>query len=325
MSASAASRDNARPQVKRRALLRTYGTFLGFLLIVAAFAFLRPRAFLNPINLRNVLEQASILAIISFVMTILMATGKMDLSVGSLASLSGVVVATLLLKEMNLLLAIAASLVLGMLAGALNGALVSYLGLSDFIITLATMTAFRGLSLWLTDGATIFGLPPAFLTIGQGTVSSIPVPIFIMLGVMILCWLLLDQTTLGRRWYAIGGNEEAAFLSGINVRRLRLSAFVLSGTGAALAGVVLTSRLASAHPLAGEPFMLSSFAAVFLGMTMFKEGQANIPGTFFGVLFMGVLNNGLNILQVNPYIQIVLTGSIIILSVLASRLVRTQR
>jgi len=136
---------------------------------------------------------------------------------------------------------------------------------------------------------------------------------------------VLTQTTVGRYWYAVGANPQAAFLAGIGVRRLRLLAFVASGLGAALAGIVLTSRLASAHPLAGEPFMLTSIAAVFLGMTMFREGQPNLPGTMVGVLVLGVLSNGLNILRVNTYLQEVLTGVIIVVAVLASMLTRRVR
>jgi ribose transport system permease protein len=143
--------------------------------------------------------------------------------------------------------------------------------------------------------------------------------------IVFLSWLLLEQTTLGRRLYAIGGNSEASFLSGINVRRLRVIAFTLSGVGAAIAGILLTSRLASAHPQAGTPLMLNAAAAVFLGMTIFREGEPHVLGTLFGVLIMGILGNGLNILGVNSYIQAVLTGIIIVLAVLMSGLAKQKR
>ncbi|WP_324716455.1 ABC transporter permease [Carboxydochorda subterranea] len=301
----------------------SYGTFLGFLLILALFSALRPDAFLSPTNLRNILEQVAILAVITATMTIVMVAGDFDLSVGSLASLAGVTTASLLVRGVGVLPAVAAGFLLGAAAGALNGLLVAYLGLSAFVTTLATMTAFRGLALWYTDGSTIFGLPDAFLGLGQGTVGPVPAPVIVMALAMAAVWVVLAQTTTGRRWYAVGGNPEAAYLSGVNVQRLRFGAFVLSGIGAAVAGVVLTSRLASAHPLAGEPFMLTSIAAVFLGMTMFKDGQPNVPGSLVGVLILGVLSNGLNILQVNTYIQDVLTGLIIVAAVLVSRLAGT--
>lgn len=303
--------------------LRTYGTFFGFVVMVAVFAALRPTIFLSFNNLRNITEQVAILAIVAGGMTIVMAAGDFDLSVGTLASLCGVVVADLLIKGVEVVPSIALALAVGAVAGAFNGLLVAYAGLSAFVATLATMTAYRGLSLWYTGGSTLFsGLNEAFRPIGQGATGSIPNAVLIMVGVLVLAWFLLEQTTLGRRLYAIGGNAEAAFLAGINVRLLRMGAFVCSGIGAAIAGIVLTSRLFSAHPTAGEPLMLNSIAAVFLGMTMFREGEAHVPGALFGVLILGVLSNGLNILQVNSYLQIVLTGAIIILAVLVSGLAR---
>lgn len=303
--------------------LRTYGTFFGFVIMVAVFAALRPTIFLSFNNLRNITEQVAILAIVAGGMTIVMAAGDFDLSVGTLASLCGVIVADLLIKGVEVGPSIALALAVGAVAGAFNGLLVAYAGLSAFVATLATMTAYRGLSLWYTGGSTLFsGLNEAFRPIGQGATGSIPNAVLIMVGVLVLAWFLLEQTTLGRRLYAIGGNAEAAFLAGINVRLLRMGAFVCSGIGAAIAGIVLTSRLFSAHPTAGEPLMLNSIAAVFLGMTMFREGEAHVPGALFGVLILGVLSNGLNILQVNSYLQIVLTGAIIILAVLVSGLAR---
>ncbi|MFZ4661037.1 MAG: ABC transporter permease [Caldilineaceae bacterium] len=305
--------------------LRTYGTFFGFVIMVAIFAALRPTIFLSLNNLRNITEQVAILAIVAGGMTIVMAAGDFDLSVGTLASLCGVIVADLLIKGLDVGPSIAIALTVGAVAGAFNGLLVAYAGLSAFVATLATMTAYRGLSLWYTGGSTLFsGLNEAFRPIGQGATGSIPNAVLIMVGVLVLAWFLLEQTTLGRRLYAIGGNAEAAFLAGINVRLLRMVAFVCSGIGAAIAGIVLTSRLFSAHPTAGEPLMLNAIAAVFLGMTMFREGEAHVPGALFGVLILGVLSNGLNILQVNSYLQIVLTGVIIILAVLVSGLARRR-
>ena len=305
--------------------LRTYGTFFGFVIMVAVFAALRPTIFLSLNNLRNITEQVAILAIVAGGMTIVMAAGDFDLSVGTLASLCGVIVADLLIKGLDVGPSIAIALAVGAVAGAFNGLLVAYAGLSAFVATLATMTAYRGLSIWYTGGSTLFsGLNEAFRPIGQGATGSIPNAVLIMVGVLVLAWFLLEQTTLGRRLYAIGSNAEAAFLAGINVRLLRMVAFVCSGIGAAIAGIVLTSRLFSAHPTAGEPLMLNAIAAVFLGMTMFREGEAHVPGALFGVLILGVLSNGLNLLQVNSYLQIVLTGVIIILAVLVSGLARRQ-
>ncbi len=318
-----------RPKIPRRSAsqwLRSYGTFLGLLAMLAVFSLLRPGIFLSVNNLRNITEQVAILSIVATAMTVVMVVGDFDLSVGTLASLCGVVVADMLIRGLGLWPSIGVALGVGALAGLLNGFLVAYAGLSAFVATLATMTAFRGLALWYTDGATLFsGMDESFRPIGQGMTGPVPNSVWIMLAVLGVTWFLMEQTTLGRRLYAVGGNPEASFLAGINVRRLRLIAFVYSGLGAALAGIVLTSRLFSAHPTAGEPLMLTSIAAVFLGMTMFREGEAHVPGTFFGVLLLGVMNNGLNILRVNSYIQSVLTGVIIILAVLVSGLSRRER
>ena len=309
----------------RGPVLPRYGTLLGFFGILVLFAALKPGVFLSLTNFRNVLEQVAILAIVSCTMTVVMVVGDFDLSVGSLASLAGVTSAIVLVGNGSTPLAVLAAVVVGLAAGAVNGFLVAYLGLHAFIATLATMAGLRGLALYVTDGSTVFGLPAPFLTIGQGAIGPVPIPVVIVFGVALVCWLALTQTTFGRRWYGIGGNPEAMFLAGIDVRRLRFSTFVVSGVGASLAGVVLTSRLASAHPLAGDPLMLTSIAAVFIGMTMFKNGRPNLPGTLVGSLILGVLNNGLNILQVNTYLQQVLTGGIIILAVLASGIRKRHR
>ncbi len=306
--------------------LRTYGTFAGFLGMVVAFAILRPDVFLSFNNLRNITEQVAILAIAASLMTIVMVVGDFDLSIGALASLCGVIVADRLIAGWGLLPSVSIALAVGAAGGLINGALVAYAGLSAFVATLATMTAYRGASLWYTDGGTLFsGIPESFRPIGQGSTLSIPNSVWIMALIFVLVWGTLELTRVGRYWYAIGGNKVAAYLVGLNVRWLRMSAFICTGLGAAIAGVVLTSRLFSAHPTAGEPLMLNSIAAVFLGMTMFREGEAHVPGTFFGVLILGVLNNGLNMLGINSYVQSILTGAIIILAVLVSGLARRER
>jgi len=252
-----------------------------------------------------------------------MVVGDFDLSVGAMANLSGVVVADLLIQGLGMWPGLAVALLVGGGGGLFNGLLVAYFGLSAFVATLATMTAFRGLALFYTNGSTLFsGIPEPFKLFGQGFTLGIPNSVWIMLAVLAATWFVLEQTTLGRRLYAVGGNAQASYLAGLDVRGLRLAAFVLSGVGAALAGVVMTSRLFSAHPTAGEPLMLNSIAAVFLGMTMFREGEPHVLGTLVGVLLLGGMSNGLNILQVNSYLQLVLTGLIILLAVLLSGLAR---
>ena len=302
--------------------LRVWGTLIGFLLLVLFFSIVRPDAFARFSNLRNVVEQATTLAIAAAGVTMVMVTGDFDLSVGAIASLAGVVVAKLIVAGVGVVPAILVALCSGAILGAMNGLLVAYAGVSPFIGTLATMTSYTGLSLFITKGTTVFGLSEPFRVLGQGSWGMIPVSVVVMVVVLTLTYAILDYAIFGQRLYAIGGNRTAAFLAGINTKRVRFLAFVYSGITAAIAGVVLTSRLFSAHPQAGSPFMLNAAAAVFLGMTAFREGQANILGTLLGVLIMGVLGNGLNIIGVNTYIQSVLTGAILVCAVLFSGLAR---
>ncbi len=304
--------------------LRVWGTLIGFGLLLLLFSVLRPDAFARLSNLRNVVEQVGTLAIASAGVTMVMVTGDFDLSVGAIASLVGVVVAKLMVAGVGIVPAIGIGLATGAVFGAINGLFVAYAGVSPFIGTLATMTSYTGLSLFVTRGTTVFGMPEPFRIIGQESIGPVPVSVIIMVVVVAATYLLLDYTTFGQRLYAIGGNRTAAFLAGINTKKMRFLAFVYSGLTAALAGIVLTSRLFSAHPQAGAPFMLNAAAAVFLGMTAFREGQGNVFGTVLGVFIMGILSNGLNIIGVNTYIQSVLTGAILVLAVLLSGLAQRK-
>ena len=301
--------------------IKKYGTVIGFFALIIIYSSIRPDVFLSWRNIRNILEQSSILAVVSVTVTMVMIAGDMDLSVGSIMSLSSVVCADMMSKGIDIVPSILLALLVGLVIGLINGTLVTYGGINAFIATLSTMTAVGGAALYYTKGATIFqGIPDAFLKIGQGYIGPIPIAIMIMLGIVIIGWILLEHTVFGRRLYSIGGNQLASFLAGINVKKTRLIAFLISGFGAAFAGVMLTSRLASAHPLSGSPFMLNSIAAVFLGATTFREGEPNIPGTILGVIFLSVMGNGLNLLRVDSYIQQILTGLIIVLAVLLSGL-----
>lgn len=306
--------------------LASYGTLLGLVLLITLFTVLDPRGiFLTSGNLTNILEQIAVLAMVAAVQTVVMVVGDFDLSVGALASLVGVVTAQLLVGGTSVPLAILIGLGVGVLAGALNGLLVAYVGLSAFIATLATMTSFTGAALLVSNGATVFGLPEGFIGIGQGRLGPVPLPVVIAVVLGLVVWFTLSRTVLGRQWYAVGGNPEAARLSGVNNRLVRFGAFLVSGFGAALAGIVLTARLASGHPSAGDPMMLMSIAAVFLGMTLSRAGQPGIGGTAVGLGIVGVLNNGLNLLQVNSYVQQVLTGAIIVAAVSLSHVSRRRR
>lgn len=301
-------------------LFKSGGTVMGFILLVAAFGIMRPEVFLTFGNMRNVLEQVAIMAIIAAVQTVVMVVGNFDLSVGATASLAGAVAAQLMIGGYGIAAAVIAALAVGGIVGAINGYLTAYLKLSAFVATLATMTSVSGLAFIVTDGTTLFGLPKEFMALGQGRWFGLPIPIFMAVAVALIVWFVLRNTTIGRRWYAVGGNAEVAKLSGVNVNLVRFGAFVVAGVGSALAGVVLTSRLASATATSGDSYMLLAIAAVFLGMTISKEGSANVGGTMIGVGILGVLSNGLNIIGVSTYVQQFLTGAIIVAAVAFSRL-----
>ncbi len=317
--------------------LRSFGTLIGFLVIVLFFWSQRPATFMSVRNLLNITQQVSILGVVAFAMTVVMVLNDFDLSVGTMASLAGIVIGSLLQTGQPLGVVIGAALITGMLGGLLNGVLVAYVGISPFVTTLGTLTVFSGLAFYISGGKTIFGrvFPqpftdfanggiPLFTTVNEQVVK-LPHLTIIALIVLVIVWFVLEQTVFGRRLYAIGGNAEAARLAGVRVRLLRLLAFVITGLGAALAGTMLTGQLATGNPTLGDNLMLNAIAAVFLGMTMSQEGEPHVFGTLVGVLLIGVLANGFTQLGVNTYIQRILTGAIIIASVTLSSLSRRSR
>ena len=296
------------------------GTLLALVVLIILFGALQPDAFLSFGNVRNILAQIAILAIIASAQTVVMVVGDFDLSVGVTATLAGASAAALMIEGWSIPLAIVAALVVGTLVGVVNGILVAYMNLSAFVATLATLTSVGGLAFIVTDGTTLFGMPESFESIGQGRPLGLPMPIFFAVAVCVVVWLVLKFTTLGRRWYAVGGSAEVARLSGVNVRLARFLAFTVAGFISAIGGIILVSRLASASATSANNYMLLAVAAVFLGMTVLRSGAANIGGTLVGVGIIGVMSNGLNIVGVSAYFQQVFTGLIIIAAVTLSAL-----
>lgn len=301
------------------------GTIFALLALILVFGIARPDVFLTWGNTRNILEQVAILTVIACAQTIVMAAGDFDLSVGANATLSGAATAAVVIAGAPTPVAILVGLIVGGLVGLANGILVAVVKISPFIATLATMTTVIGLAFIVTGGTTLYGMPADFLAIGQGRPLGIPIPVFIAVVVALVSWLVLRFTTLGRRWYAVGGNAEVARLSGINVRRTRLLAFVFAGLGSAIGGILLVSRLGAANSTGANDYMLFAVAAAFLGMTVLASGQANIGGTLVGVAIIGVMSNGLNIVGVDTYVQQVLTGLIIIAAVTVSAVRARER
>ena len=311
--------------------LRQSGTLIGFVLIIAFFSFQLPDTFLTARNLLNISQQLSMLAVVAATMTIVMVMNDFDLSVGSMASLSGIVAASLFVNEYSIWAGIGAALLVGLVGGLFNGILVSVIGILPFVATLGTLTVFSGAAFILSDGKTIFGrnIPKSFSDFSRGgiEVGSINIPLLTITAgfVIFICWYILEQTNFGRRLYAIGGNREASYLAGIKVVKLRMFAFALTGLGAAIAGLMYASRVASANPTQGAGLMLDAIAAVFLGMTMSKQSEPRVIFTLIGVLVLGVLDNGMTQMRVDSYVREILVGLIVIAAVSVSSISKANR
>lgn len=312
-------------------LFRRYGTLLGFAAILVFFSVMLPETFLTARNWLNITQQLSMLMVVAAGMTIVMVMGDFDLSVGSTASLAGIVAAVLFTFGYPVWAAVGIALLVGLVGGAINGALVAALGILPFIATLATLTMFSGAAFVISGGKTISGraIPEDLGNFAREGVAlgdlSIPNLTIVAATVTLAVWVLLEQTTFGRRLYAIGGNIEAAFLAGVPVRRLKLAAFALTGVSAAMAGLLYASRVASANPTQGSGLMLNAIAAVFLGQSMTQHGEPRILATLVGVLILGVLDNGLTQLSVDSYVRQILVGGIILLAVALSAFSKSRR
>jgi ribose transport system permease protein len=292
--------------------------FVG-LVVVTLVMILASDTFLTASNLSNIARQVSINAIIAVGMTCVILTGGIDLSVGPVMALSGTLTAGLMVAGLPPGLAIGVGLLVGVAFGIGNGLFVAYLHMPPIIVTLATMGIARGFGLMYTDGYPISGLPEWFAFFGRASVLGLQVPILIMLITYLAAYVLLQHTRIGRYIYAIGGNEEAVRLSGVRAARFKLLVYGISGFTAAIAGLVLTSRLMSGQPNAGVSFELDAIAAVVLGGASIAGGRGVIVGTLLGAMLLGVLNNGLNMLGVSPYVQSVIKGGIILLAIFISR------
>lgn len=293
---------------------------IGLIIFAIIVSILNPR-FLSWYNIINVLRQTSINSIIAIGMTLVILTGGIDLSVGSILAFCGAVMASLLNGGHSPLIAFVITLGLGLVFGFFNGFLVSVMKLQAFIVTLVTMTFLRGATLVFTEGKpiTVDDGGILFEEIGNGYLFNIPIPIYLMIILFAVGYYLLMHTKFGRYTYAIGGNEEATKLSGINVNKVKIWVYGLCGALSALAGVILTSRLYSAQPTAGTGYELDAIAAVVLGGTSLSGGVGRITGTALGAIIIGVLGNALNLLNVSSYYQMMIKAAVILIAVLIDR------
>jgi len=307
-------------------LMQRYGTIFAGIIIVIIFCILNPNAFMTFQNMINISRQISLLVVISLGATLVMTVEEFDLSVGTVASFGGLLAAKLALGGMPIPVSFIIPLILALGIGLLNGFIITQFRVLSFITTLGTSTVISGITYWLTNGASIsVGLPAAFKFFSAISFGPIPLLSVIMLVLACIFWFVMEHMSFGRKLYAIGGNQNASEIAGLKVNLNKNLAYGLCSVLAAFTGVLMASRIGSATPTSGDGMMLSSYAAVFLGKTMFKNGVPNIWGTFVGAAIIGILANGLTILRAPTFLQNVLTGSIIVLAVVVPKLSRGAR
>jgi ribose transport system permease protein len=323
--------NNAQTQPQKRiwfdkSMISSYGTIISGVAIIIIFSILSPSSFATIDNFINITRQISFLVIIGVGATLVMAVKEFDLSIGATASLGGVIAAKMAASGVPITLCLMVPVVIGFIIGYMNGAIITKFKVLSFVTTLATGTIIGGFTFWFTDGSTIFeDIPDAFKFVGQTNVAGIPLLSIIMFLIVFVFWYVMSQMALGRRLYAIGGNERASQVSGINISLYKNLAFALCGMLAAFTGALLASRLGSAHPTGGNGFFLNAYAAVFLGMTIVKSGVANVIGTLFGAAIIGIMANGLTILEIPTFLQEVITGIIIIAALIVQKLGRDSK
>jgi putative xylitol transport system permease protein len=305
-------------------LMSEYGILLVFLLLVIILSIVTPN-FLRTRNILNVLRQTSINGLLSIGMTFVILTGGIDLSVGSVLAFAGIVSASFASDAIggyvaHPLIAMGIGLLAGAGLGAVNGIFVAKWRMPAFVVTLGMLSMARGFTFLTTDGMPVPRIDDGFLVVGQGVFLGIPVPVWIFLAVFLLSWVTLYKTRYGRYIYAVGGNETSAKISGINTRLVIFTVYVISGMLSALGGIILTARTTAGLPQAGQAYELDAIAAVVIGGTSLSGGQGQIIGTVFGALLLGVINNGLDLLGVSSYFQLVIKGMIIIGAVLLDSL-----
>ena len=294
-----------------------------FAILVIGLTALKP-VFLTPDNLINVIRQVSITAIIGIGMTFVLISGEIDLSVGSIAALAGIVVTMGLKDGLPMVIAIVLAIGVGALCGFANGGIHVYARIPSFIVTMGMLNIARGVVLVITNSYPVTGLPDSFKVIGRGYVGFLPVPVIIMFVCYILGYLVLKYVKFGRSIFAIGGNIEAARLSGISVNRNKILIYVLCGVTAAIGGIVLASRMFSGQPSAGDGLELNAIAACVIVGTSTTGGKGRIWGTFLGALIMGIITNGMNLLNISTNWQLIVQGAIIIIAVGLDRIKNTD-
>ena len=304
-----------------RLIMQSYGTIFSLLLIIIIFGALKPAVFFSSANFWNIGRQMAILAVISLGTTLIMNVEEFDLSIGTIASFSGVLAAVLAISGVPFMVVLVLGVLISALIGFINGFIVTKFKVMSFIITLAMSRVIYGFTYWLSGGAIIFNdIPESFKVIGTEKLGKIPYLTILMVLLTGIFYYLTKHTALGRKLYAIGGNEQASKIAGVKVDLYKTLAFTIAGAMAGFAGVLLASRVGSAAPTAGDSYTLNAYATIFIGKTLFKEGVPNIVGTIVGVAIFTVLANGLTIMQIPTFIQNILTGAVIVFAVVGQKL-----
>lgn len=290
------------------------GILMVLLLLLVLMSIFAPN-FNRVDNLLNIARSISVNAILAAGLTFVILTGGIDLSVGSIVAVSGVVAVIAAIAGVPAPAAVLIGMAVGGACGLVNGVLTAYLALAPFIVTLGTMTFLRGLAYTITNGQPIVSSDLNFKDLGNGYLLGIPVPVIAMILVFAVAWFVLERTRYGRHVYAVGGNAQAARLAGVQVNRVILSVYVVAGICAGLAGVIFSARVISAQPTAGTGYELDAIAAVVLGGTSLVGGRGRIVGTLIGAVILGVLTTGLILLNVQFFTQLLIKGVVIILAV----------
>lgn len=301
--------------------IRDAGTVIGLLIIIVTFSLLTP-VFLTVPNILNILQQSSLNAVIALGMTLVIISGGIDLSVGPVAALSAVTGAALMAMGLPVPIAVVGALCVGMLCGLFSGVLVAYAGLQPFIVTLGGLSLFRAIALIYTGGNPIFGISASFRSFINGTFFGVPNPIVILLIIAFILWVVMNKTPLGEYILAVGGNEEAARIAGVPVKRTKVTVFVISGFLASISSLILTGRLGAADPTLGNLWELDAIAAAAIGGASLMGGKGSIIGTIIGAIILGALRNGLTLLNIQAFFQMFATGLIIIIAMLIDRATR---
>jgi ribose transport system permease protein len=300
-----------RPTVNFQAL----GIFAAAAVIFVIFGVLNPN-FLTVGNLRDVAVSACVNALIGIGLTFVIITGGIDLSVGSIASVVGIVSANIMVNAgMSAVPALLVGLLLGFVAGAMNGVLITLLKLPPFIATLGTMSVYQGLAYVVTDGKPVYNVPQPFVLLLNSYIGGVPIVVVVVIVVALLAWLLLRRTVFGQNVIATGGSEETAWLSGVRVARVKIMVYGLSGLLAALAGLVVVARISAAQSEAGAPYLLTAIAAAVIGGANLMGGEGRIAGTLVGALILGALTNGLVLLNVPSFYEQIVTGLVVLIAV----------